>query len=323
MTNNVGTVNGIKEYLDMYIAGQEEAKDVLATAGFLHYSRNAYKMAVELEDQVYLRPSNTLILGPTGCGKTYMVQTLAECLGMHFMEINANALSEEGWKGSSITETLEGEIKGKTEAEIFNLQYGIVFIDEFDKLCVGNEQQRAHNLGVQNSLLKVIEGTTLKLGNEATEISTHNMLFVIGGNFEHMRVAQEKSTKPSIGFNNAPSAPVKTQSKHAELIAAGMSRELAGRISMITEVYNLNKDNLREILTKSKESVLEQYKELYRVVYGKELRLTRAEVTEIVDKCHSLGIGARGLQTALDEFMVKRIKRQRLDLDNLWYPDYS
>lgn len=297
------TPNSIYTELSQYVHGQEEAKKKLAMAGFLHLAKSELWLR-NMRHREPTKKSNVLIMGPSGCGKTYMVNRLAICLDKPFLEINAKALVNEGFQGTSITEYFKG-FMGKVGIEYSqeNFLTGVVFIDEFDKLgsALTTKSGGDWNLEIQNSLLKVIEGSPI--GQSSAD--TSGMLFILGGNFKSIRDARA-NTKRSIGFDGTSLVKTST-SLQQDLMQAGISREMVGRISIITEIQELTRSDMVAILKKTKDSVLDQYKELYLRMFHKELVISNYVLNKIVQTCLDKKVGARGLQSALDEYICKKI----------------
>jgi ATP-dependent Clp protease ATP-binding subunit ClpX len=299
----------IYEFLDSRVVGQDAAKKTLATAGFLHASKTLYWKKQELATKP-IKGSNVLLMGPSGCGKTYLAQNLAEYLGSAYLEINARALTNEGYKGMSISDHFEALYYSKTVAERIAIPHAIVFLDEFDKICGDGGGSPGWNTSLQHSLLKIIEGTTVDFPDKKGTVDTRGMLFVIGGNFQSIR---EIIRKPkSIGFSN-PEAP-KDVSLHQELIKAGMIQEVAGRISLISEIEQLTKKDLKRALTEADRSIYQQYQDMYFEIYGKELSLSPYQIEKILQLCMEKKVGARGLQSSLDEYLSKSLFTEEIDV---------
>lgn len=306
------TPRDIYDYLDQRVVGQTAAKKAIAQVGFLHAAKR-WHWIMNPQLKKPLKSSNALIMGPSGCGKTYLVSLLAEYLGTPFLEINARALTQEGYKGMNISEHFSTFIEEK--------QLGpgtIVFLDEFDKLCARKEEWE---VGIQHMLLKLIEGggVYVETNRVKRKIETHDMLFILGGNFKAIR-EQVRKPKPSIGFK--PQHEEAPANLHRQLIKTGMIQELAGRISIITEVEELSRKQLREALLNPTSGPYVQYQELYEDVFNQTLELSQYQVNKILDLCEQRKIGARGLQSALDEYLQNDVfERGVLDEEHLMSQD--
>lgn len=307
------TPTQIYNQLNRYVVGQEDAKKAVTAALFLHVSKTVYtaKQALSGYGEVKLKTSNCLIMGPSGCGKTFLCETAASVTRLPYLEISARSLSQEGYKGNSITDYFQKWYMDLDKKEKEQSPNAVVFIDEVDKICQGDSEGWA--TGLQHTLLKVIEGTRLYFGEGKGHIDTHSMLFFFGGNFASIRtkVRQVKH----MGFNEPP-AP-KEHQLHNELMRAGMLQEIAGRISIVSEVRQLTRPELRKALLHSSGSILAQYVDLYKDIYGKKLELSRRQIDKILDVCMAKEIGARGLQSALDEYIVENIHKECIDLVRL------
>lgn len=306
----------ILEFLNERVAGQEEAKKIVATAGFLHLSKTLYRKKYGNE-MLKLKNSNLLLMGPSGCGKTFLVKNLAEFCALPYIEINARAITQEGYKGNSISDYLETEYCNTNKGDMHRFPYSIVFIDEFDKICCNRGNVGEWDLGLQHSLLKVIEGSKVTFDNNHTTIDTSDMLFILGGNFESVRKNRENRKKNKMGFANTTVEEDEGQiSHHSEIIKAGVIPEIAGRISLISEVTQLSRNDLRYAFSGSEDSILQQYQEVYKEIYGRDLVLSDYDIERILDKCEERKLGARSLQACLDEYLAENLTEICINADN-------
>lgn len=250
-------------------------------------------------------------MGPSGCGKTYMVEKAASVLGLPFFKINAKSISNSGYVGTSLDDYFE---KFQTDSyhdgtrHLFG--YSIIFIDEIDKICKELGSGSTWNISLQYSLLKIIEGTLVRTRTVSSPIDTEKMLFVLAGNFEEIRNNRKK--KQSIGFKE--NEIINVQPYQKELLEFGMVRELIGRISTVTEVSFLSKDDLYKILTEAEDSVHAQYKELFK--YHKlDIKVTPEQLDKIIDLCYDQDLGARGLLSAYEECIKELLFNAEVEED--------
>lgn len=312
--------------LDEYAVGQEEAKKALAYAGFMHQSRIAYKFMQSKE----IKKSTVLLLGPTGCGKTFLSRKLAEILNLPFYEMSALDFSRTGYVGNSIEEHIEFYIKENEKFKQEELEYGIIFIDEVDKLAKpsitsgGNDT----NAEMQDVILKTIEGYNMMLENKQMNrnksFNTTNVLFILAGSFAHMANSRKKK---GIGFANDLNYVEKTQDRlHKQVVKAGIKPELSGRISLIAELNELTKEDLNTALFNTKDCLFDQYKGMFEFL-NKELNLSDEEIDLILNNCIKNETGARGLQTELDKILSSRANDLEyeisIDVHNITDEDYA
>lgn len=317
------TAADIKDYLDTRVVGQEEAKRNIALLGFLHHVRRVHDDGDNKGNSLpwksvtgkSLPPIHGLVAGPTGCGKTYLLHTMAEYLGFPVVKIDTSALVPDGYKGVCFKNALSTAMndllaKGRTPKEMGR---AIVILDEFDKLCASssaegrNESYYAH---IQYSLLKALEGDVAFIDAEddgnpkrkVATIDTKNMLFVLGGSFNHLIKAMNDK-KTSIGFNREEkTASPSSQITHKELESSGLIRELAGRISVVTQVLPLTKDELRQALNSTEGATAHEFAAIFNVCSTSIEDVVTQEIEDkVVEKCFNMGLGARGLRTALFE----------------------
>lgn len=324
----------IKEYLDKYIIGQDDAKKTLSVAIYNHYKKifNNNSTSDELEK------SNILIAGNTGCGKTLIVKTIAKLLGVPCYIGNATSITESGYVGDDIESLLVGLLR-ECDYNIGAAQIGIVFIDEIDKIAkkgAGVSVTRdVSGEGVQQGLLKMVEGSMVGVHpqggrkhpeQELLYIDTSNILFIASGAFPGIEdIIRNRLGGSKIGFN----VDTKTVVKQSELIkystpqdfkTFGLIPEFIGRFPVITHVNELTIEDLKKILTEPKNSLVSQYQKLFNMD-GCDLSFTKDALTEIAKYAYELGVGARGLrnimETIMNDFMyeipMKNLKSLKLN----------
>ena len=309
----------IKEILDAYVIGQEEAKKTLAVAVYNHYKRINSK---EEKDDVELQKSNVLLLGPTGCGKTLLAQTLAKILKVPFAIADATTLTEAGYVGEDVENILLKLVQA-ADYDIEKAEKGIIYIDEIDKISRKSENpsitRDVSGEGVQQALLKIIEGTVASVPpqggrkhphQEFLQINTSNILFICGGAFEGLdKIIGERIGKKAIGFGtNIQSAKeidkykVYEQMLPQDLLKFGLIPEFVGRLPIIATLRELDRNALIDIMTKPKNALVKQYKKLLQID-GVDLEFTGEALEAIVDKAIERKTGARGLRSIMEETM--------------------
>lgn len=282
------------------VIGQEKVKKAISNAVFMHYLK-AYRYYALNKD--YGPKSNILVVGPTGCGKTHIMKTVEKIVpDIPVLHLDATAMTNYGFQGNSMEDYLiEWKRKEGPAAD-----YGIVFMDELDKLCVPVSTTKSEdwNKTLQQSILKIVEGTVIR--EKGYILDTANILFIFGGNFSELRQrVADNSKKRGIGFKSEGAVELDLERLHKELVETGLVQELAGRISTIVEVKELTRKELKTIL-KDPNGPYENMRDLFRV-FGEELELSDYYLDKIVDICIATKTGARGLQTALDEIMENKI----------------
>ena len=309
----------IKKTLDQYVIGQEEAKKTLAVAVYNHYKR------INNEDEindVEIQKSNVLLLGPTGCGKTLLAQTLARILKVPFAIADATTLTEAGYVGEDVENILLKLIQA-ADYNIEKAEKGIIYIDEIDKISRKSENpsitRDVSGEGVQQALLKIIEGTVASVPpqggrkhphQEFLQINTSNILFICGGAFEGLdKIIGERIGKKAIGFGtNIQSAKeidkykVYEQMLPQDLLKFGLIPEFVGRLPIIATLRELDRNALIDIMTKPKNALVKQYKKLLQID-GVDLEFTQEALEAIVDKAIERKTGARGLRSIMEETM--------------------
>ena len=329
----------IKEYLDQYVIGQEEAKKALSVAVYNHYKRiigslgddiafstgtraGSRKKLIGREMRgIVIQKSNVLMIGPTGSGKTYMIRTLAKLMNVPFITADATTLTEAGYVGDDVESILVRLLKA-ADGNVKRAEHGIVYIDEIDKIASkGRSRQNTRDVsgeGVQQALLKIMEGTVVNVPaadgrnapmHSSVEIDTTNILFIAGGAFVGLDgvISESRGSRGSIGFSagvgrKEPVEIAEGKVDQDDIVRYGMIPELVGRMPVITVLDRPDREALFRILKESRDSIVMQYRKLF-AYDGIDIRFTDDALNAVAEAAVKKGTGARGLRSVMESAM--------------------
>lgn len=300
----------IHAYLNDHVIGQEKVKKGVSVAVYNHCKR------IFNDTKVNVQKSNVLLLGPTGVGKTLIAQTLAEQMDVPFVITDATTITESGYAGDD-AEMLIDKLFQNSNYDVARTEIGIIYVDEIDKKAKRNDMvslsRDVSGEGVQQSLLKLMEGTTIKVQNkpnvnpEKVEIDTSNILFIVGGAFVGLeKVVRQRVGKTKIGFNSAGIDVDEDWDEYletADLVQYGLIPEFLGRLPSVNVLHELDKNDLVRILTEPKNSIVKQYQALFELD-DVELEFTQVALQEIADIAINQNLGARGLRKIIDQALI-------------------
>lgn len=319
---NLPTPQEIKEKLDEFIVGQENAKRAMSVAVYNHYKRLNYNLGrSKRQRMIELDKSNILLVGPTGVGKTLIAKSLARLLKVPFVCVDATTLTEAGYVGDDV-ESVLAKLLVNADGDIRRAERGIVYIDEIDKIAkkidMRNMTRDVSGEGVQQSLLKILEGTTVSVPQNSRKLphqdtvtmDTSNILFICGGAFVRLReIIENRQNRAPVGFNNGK-IEKKTQNyryidevQPGDLVNFGFIPEFVGRLPVVVGLDALDREAMVNILSVPKNNLIDQYKAIFKMD-GVQLDFERDALDAIADKALELNMGARGLRTIMEEVML-------------------
>jgi ATP-dependent Clp protease ATP-binding subunit ClpX len=320
-TRDLPIPNEIRNVLDQYVIGQEQAKKILAVAVYNHYKR--LRSEPKGKDDVELSKSNILLVGPTGCGKTLLAQTLARLLNVPFVIADATTLTEAGYVGEDV-ENIIAKLLQTCDYEAEKAQQGIIYIDEIDKISRRSENRSitrdVSGEGVQQALLKLVEGTIASVppqggrkhpNQDFIQVNTANILFICGGAFDGLdKIIQERSDKSGIGFGakvkskeNTSVGQTLAQVEPDDLVKYGLIPELIGRLPVVANLTELDEAALVQILIEPKNALIKQYHKLF-AMEGVELEVRPSALQAIAKKAVKRKTGARGLRSIMENALL-------------------
>ena len=312
----------IKDYLDQYVIGQDEAKVTLAVAVYNHYKRLAAKQNAQ-QDEVEIEKSNIVMVGPTGTGKTLIARSIARLLGVPFTIVDATVFTEAGYVGEDV-ESILSRLLQVADYNVEQAEKGIVFIDEIDKIARKSDNpsitRDVSGEGVQQGLLKLLEGSIVNVppkggrkhpDQDYIKVDTRHILFICGGAFDGIekKIAQRLNTH-TVGYNSVRNT-MKIDPKNLmryvqpmDLKSFGLIPEIIGRLPVLTSLNPLSREALRDILVKPKNSIIKQYEKLF-AMDKVELVFTDEALDYIVDRAIAYKLGARGLRSIAENIMTE------------------
>ena len=309
----------IKNFLDLHVIGQEQAKKTLAVAVYNHYKRINQK---QLSDDIEIQKSNLLLVGPTGTGKTLLAQTISKFLNVPIAIVDATVLTEAGYVGEDV-ESILSKLLQAADFDVDKTENGIVFIDEIDKIARKSDNpsitRDVSGEGVQQALLKLLEGTSVNVppkggrkhpDQKFIEINTSNILFIAGGAFDGIdKIIKTRLNLQSIGFKSSDEKGIKDDEENVlkfinphDIRSYGLIPEIIGRVPVMCHLNPLSKNALKDIMTLPKNALVKQYKKLFEMD-GIDFSITPGAIDYIVNKAFEFNIGARGLRTLCEAIL--------------------